>query len=58
MELGHWNYDLKTKDGMVYAKKGTHFDGPNGCSLRPNGPLLQEVIRTFRGKKYSEGKVY
>jgi hypothetical protein len=49
MELGHWNYDLKTKDGMVYAKKGTHFDGPNGCSLG---------YKNFQREKYSEGKVY
>ncbi|KAG4077579.1 hypothetical protein HA402_003006 [Bradysia odoriphaga] len=35
-------------NGLVQPSAGNHFLGPNGMSLRPNGPFLQEIIRTFR----------
>ncbi len=28
-----------------------HLQGPNGASVRPNGPFLQELVRSFQGKK-------
>lgn len=35
-------------NGLVQPSTGDCFNGPNGMSLRPNGPFLQEIIRTFR----------
>ncbi|KAI5849588.1 hypothetical protein DFP73DRAFT_541133 [Morchella snyderi] len=49
--IGRTSYDLHLgSDGLVHPKPGPNFEGPNGASMRPNGPTLQEVIRNFRGR--------
>ena len=52
-KLGRSFYDLKinSEDGMVHPAPPTgKFEGPNGASLRPNSPFMQEIIRCFKGK--------
>lgn len=49
--IGHRLYDLHVgPDGLVHPKPGPNFEGPNGASMRPDGPTLQEIIRGFRGR--------
>ncbi|KAF7363474.1 hypothetical protein MSAN_01003200 [Mycena sanguinolenta] len=51
MKLGRTSYDLHLhEDGLVHPKPGPMFEGPNGMSLRPDGPFLQELIRGFKGR--------
>ncbi|GEM11678.1 hypothetical protein Rt10032_c16g5695 [Rhodotorula toruloides] len=38
-------------DGLVHPVAGNTFDRPNGCSMRPDGPMMQEVIRNFAGRR-------
>ncbi|GAA5940264.1 hypothetical protein JCM10213_008381 [Rhodosporidiobolus nylandii] len=38
-------------DGLVHPIKGDIFDRPNGCSLRPDGPMMQEIIRNFDARE-------
>jgi hypothetical protein len=45
------SFDLQTHNGLVLPRNGPNFDGPNGMSLRPNGPVLQEFIRVFQSRK-------
>lgn len=53
-KLGRSSYDLKVhEDGLVHPAASENFEGPNGASLRPNSPFLQEVIRGFKGKGVS-----
>ncbi|PBK93972.1 hypothetical protein ARMGADRAFT_928376, partial [Armillaria gallica] len=48
IELGRTSYDLRIqKDGLVHPRLGPMFEGPNGASVRPNGPFLQELVRVF-----------
>ncbi|RPB26618.1 hypothetical protein L211DRAFT_820970 [Terfezia boudieri ATCC MYA-4762] len=48
---GRTSYDLHLgPDGLVHPKPGPNWEGPNGASIRPNGPMLQEIIRNFKGK--------
>ncbi|KAF8316765.1 hypothetical protein DL93DRAFT_2134684 [Clavulina sp. PMI_390] len=48
---GRSSYDLHVQpDGLVHPRPGDTFDGPNGASVRPNGAMMQEVVRNFRGK--------
>jgi len=50
-KLGRSSYDLKIKeDGLVHPEPSENFEGPNGASLRPNSPFMQEIIRGFKGK--------
>jgi hypothetical protein len=50
-KLGRSSYDLVVQpDGLVHPRPGDTFDGPNGASVRPNGAMMQEVVRNFRGK--------
>ncbi|KAI5480904.1 hypothetical protein MNV49_006713 [Pseudohyphozyma bogoriensis] len=35
---------------MVQPRTGDLFEVPNGCSLRPDCPTMQEVIRGFNHK--------
>ncbi|KAK0236600.1 hypothetical protein EDD85DRAFT_834026 [Armillaria nabsnona] len=52
IESGKTSYDLRThEDGLVHPKLGPMFEGPNGASVRPNGPFLQELVRSFQGKE-------
>lgn len=48
----HSSYDLfLDSNGFVQPSPPTGlFERPNGMSLRPNGPFLQELIRGFLGK--------
>ena len=48
--LGRSSYDLVVHSGLVLPRPSAYFEGPNGMSLRPNGPMFQEVMRGFRGK--------
>ncbi|OBZ70677.1 hypothetical protein A0H81_09464 [Grifola frondosa] len=51
MKMKRTSYDLHIQeDGFVHPKPGDTFEGPNGASVRPNGPFLQELIRGFKGK--------
>ena len=45
-------YDLHVnhKDGLVYPVENNTFVRPNGASMRPNGPMFQEIARTFKGR--------
>jgi hypothetical protein len=36
-------------DGLVHPATGDRFVGPNGCSLRPAGPTLYELVAHRRG---------
>ena len=36
-------------DGLVHPATTAHFIGPNGCSLRPAGPTLYELVAHRRG---------
>ena len=48
---GKTSYDLHLgKDGLVHPKTGDMFEGPNGCSLRSDGPFLQELVRGAKGR--------
>ncbi|KAF9017857.1 hypothetical protein BDZ89DRAFT_1074494 [Hymenopellis radicata] len=48
---GRSSYDLHIhEDGLVHPAKGDFWIGPNGASVHPDGPMLQEVVRNFRGK--------
>ena len=50
-KLGRSSYDLVLKDGLVHPAPPTgNFEGPNGASVRPNSPFMQEVVRGFKGK--------
>jgi hypothetical protein len=51
-KLDRSSYDLVLKeDGLVHPSPSTgNFEGPNGASVRPNSPFMQEVIRGFKGK--------
>src|ERR1700753_2304928 len=50
-ECGRKAYDLHLgRDGLVHPKPGPNWEGPNGASMRPNGPMLQKIIRGFRGE--------
>lgn len=46
------SYDLfLDSDGFVQPSPPSGlFEHPNGMSLRPNGPFLQEIIRGFEGE--------
>ncbi|KAJ7273746.1 hypothetical protein B0H12DRAFT_1007738 [Mycena haematopus] len=51
MKLGHTSYDLHLhEDGLVHPSRGRFNQGPNGMSLRPDGPFLQELIRGLKGR--------
>ncbi|KAM0756189.1 hypothetical protein T439DRAFT_320885 [Meredithblackwellia eburnea MCA 4105] len=51
MKMERTAYDLHLKeDGLVHPSQGDMFNGPNGCSLRPDGPMMQEVIRNFESE--------
>lgn len=48
---GHTSYDLHLgPDGLVHPKLGPNWEGPNGASMRPNGPMMQEIIRNFNAR--------
>ncbi|GJN87387.1 hypothetical protein Rhopal_000336-T1 [Rhodotorula paludigena] len=48
---GRSSYDLyKNADGLVEPIEGSMFEKPNGCSMRPDGPMAQEIIRNFPGR--------
>lgn len=51
-KLGRSSYDvvLNASDSLVHPSVGSNFQGPNGASLRPNSPFMQEIIRGFKGK--------
>ena len=43
--LGRASFDyVKGADGLVHPANGEYFIGPNGCSLRPAGPVLYELV--------------
>ncbi|GAA5912534.1 hypothetical protein JCM6882_004795 [Rhodosporidiobolus microsporus] len=47
-KFGSTSYDLHVQaDGLVHPIDGAMFEKPNGCSLRPDGPTMQEIIRNF-----------
>ena len=50
--LDRSSYDLVLKeDGLVHPAENTgNFEGPNGASVRPNSPFMQEIIRGYKGK--------
>jgi len=50
-KLDRSSYDLVLKeDGLVHPAANTgNFEGPNGASVRPNSPFMQEIIRGFKG---------
>ncbi|KAJ7774865.1 hypothetical protein B0H16DRAFT_1508684 [Mycena metata] len=51
IKRGRTSYDLHLHaDGMVHPKPGDLFERPNGMSMRPDGPFLQELIRGFKGR--------
>lgn len=52
ISLGRSSFDVFLgSDGLVHPSPNTgFFERPNGMSLRPNGPILQEIIRCFQGK--------
>ena len=53
-KLGRSSYDLVIKeDGLVHPSNSDNFEGPNGASVRPNSPFMQEIIRGFKGKGVS-----
>ncbi|TFK69521.1 hypothetical protein BDN72DRAFT_796412 [Pluteus cervinus] len=48
--LGRRSYDLHVgPGGMVQPSFGANFNGPNGCSVRPKGLNLDEIVDTFGG---------
>ena len=50
-QLGRRSYDLHVgPGGTVRPSVGENFNGPNGCSVRPKGLNLDELIDTFRGR--------
>ncbi len=51
---GRTSFDLIVKNGMVIPRDPAvlTFDGPNGCSLRPLGPMLSTILAGFKGKPY------
>ncbi|PBK87323.1 hypothetical protein ARMGADRAFT_1066132 [Armillaria gallica] len=52
IESGRTSYALRThEDGLIHPKLGPMFEGPSGASVRPNGPFLQVLIRSFQGKE-------
>ncbi|GAA5858300.1 hypothetical protein JCM8547_004639 [Rhodosporidiobolus lusitaniae] len=47
---GRHSYDLHLEkaDGFVYPLRDpSKFATPNGASLRPDGPMFQEIVRNF-----------
>eukprot|EP00160_Parvularia_atlantis_P019740 Unigene7874_Nuclearia_a/m.24187 Unigene7874_Nuclearia_a/g.24187 ORF Unigene7874_Nuclearia_a/g.24187 Unigene7874_Nuclearia_a/m.24187 type:complete len:155 (-) Unigene7874_Nuclearia_a:57-521(-) len=51
-KLKRHSFDLRVyPDGLVHPNKTDTFIGPNGASLRPMGPVLKEVLATFRGRR-------
>jgi hypothetical protein len=45
------SYDLVAQpDGLIHPKTSEFFEGPNGSSLRPIGPVIFEVVSHWRGK--------
>lgn len=45
---GRTSYDLRFgPDGLVHPKPGPNWGGPNGASVRPNGPTMQEIAHNF-----------
>ena len=53
MAKNRMSFDLRQnpESGLVEPRNGEYFEGPNGMSIRPLGPVLHEVVRTFRGGK-------
>ncbi len=48
---GRYSYDLElASNGLVHAKKGKKFEGPNGMSIRPMGPTLMEIVYEFQSR--------
>ncbi len=43
------SFDLKTIDGIIHPTSGPTFTGPNGCSLRPSGPKMHEILKGYKG---------
>ena len=50
MALNRRSFDYTLRDGLIQPMTASEFfEGPNGMSLRPGGPVLGEVIANFRG---------
>ena len=53
------SYDLNLNaNGLVGpVQDHSYFHGPNGMSLRPNSPSMQQIIREFRGRNVTVYKL-
>ncbi len=50
MEKNRQSFDLKLHDGLVKpVPVGSQFETPNGMSLRPPTPVMQNILTAFRG---------
>jgi len=50
---GRASFDLHLHDGGIVQPSDTAamtFNGPNGMSLRPSGPMLASIVAQFRGR--------
>ncbi len=50
LKLGRTAFDLRLHDGLVLPSTGETFQGPNGASLRPLGPNMNNLIQSLTGE--------